>query len=61
MMYKWRENASFQLLAQTRDNLMTAFVWKETPEGPAYWANIHDRLSTMVNELTAERVVQKLR
>jgi hypothetical protein len=43
----WKKGASLNLLNQARDGMMTGFVWK-------------DHLSEMVNELTAERVVEKL-
>ena len=56
----WKKGASLNLLKQARDGMMTGFVWRETKQGADYWAKVHDNLSEMVNELTAERVVGRL-
>jgi len=56
----WKKGASLNLLKQARDGMMTGFVWRETKQGARYWSKVHDHLSEMVNELTAERVAQKL-
>lgn len=46
--YVYVPTPNISLCKQARDNLLTAFVWDESPQGEKYWVKVHNYLEEII-------------